>query len=146
MKRNPSVQEQNASTRALIREEALRPLDEWLPLILSSHKLEAADGILIRGNWVPTPDYMFTGCWLTRDQRFWEFEYLVDSITGELIAVEKFVDVTDTTNVSRHNPGYGMSYERLALDVLAELRGSPQLVATERIEPRLTKVGAGRDR
>lgn len=123
-----SVQEQNAASKTRIRALAASFKDNgfhfpWLIELLHAQSMPVDRGILIALTHVPEQrGEEYSGTWLTRDGRFFEFSVLVPRANAEL-EIDDWQNVTAETVVSEHLPGTGKSFGFLALEVLRQLQG-----------------------
>jgi len=64
------------------------------------------------------------GILLTRDQRFFSFEFELNAALTDVVIVHEFEDVTSQQNVSSSNKGTGKGFGALAISVLRALDGN----------------------
>jgi hypothetical protein len=121
-----NVREQNAASKSRIRALAASFKDNafhfpWLMELLHAQSMPVDRGILVALAHAPEQrGEEYSGTWLTRDARFFEFSVLVPRANAEL-EIEDWQDVTAETIVSEHLPGTGKSFGFLALEVLRQL-------------------------
>jgi hypothetical protein len=122
-----NVQEQNADAKARIRAIAASFKGDafgfpWLIELLQAQSMPVERGVLVSIADVPEQSgQQYSGTWLTREGRFFQFDVLVPQTNAEL-EIEGWEDVTAQTIVSEHLPGTGKSFGFLALEVLRELQ------------------------
>jgi hypothetical protein len=121
-----NVQEQNAATREGIRSIASAFRNNmlrypWLSGELISRKLDPSTGILVRLEDIPEQyGNLYQGYWLSAERRFYYFEILVARGPRASAQVEEWRDATDEVVVKASQPGTGMSFGFVALEVLSE--------------------------
>jgi len=129
-KKQLNVQEQNTLEKNNIRECALafrmgNPRVAWVRHALSAATLNPDDGILLSATTVPCGGYEETAYaeWLAKDRQFYTIEATTSLGESTLISLDLVKNVTESTDVSRHVRGKGMSFGCLAIEVLKELKG-----------------------
>lgn len=124
-----NVQQQNAATKATMSATASAFAHQpetipWLSVVLESHQLSSAKGILVHLVEIPEQEgNIQAGVWLTADQEFFEFEAMVTRDNQRLLDIEQFKNVTNTLSTCSHLPGVGQSFGALAIQLLNDRRG-----------------------
>ena len=122
------AQQQNANTRSLIAECALRdvrrdPALSWLPGVLRKQGLDPTNGILAAYAEMPGQDgRRCAGTWLTASRSFWQFNVLVPAAGSDAPTIERFEE--RSVSIFAHERGIGKSFGALAIEVLDELLGT----------------------
>jgi hypothetical protein len=96
----------------------------WIREMLKSRGHDPSCGALVGLSSVPSNQGdSYRGTWLTDQHQFWEFEAeMVCAKTNVLIEQVEFRNVTSETPILDKQPGIGMSFGQVALEVLFELR------------------------
>ena len=131
VRRRRNIQEQNLETRFRILQCARDFQSDpqrffWLVHALHAHSLLPEAGVLVSWKNIPEQEgIIHQGCWLTDAAEFYDFSVIVPWRNETPPVVEYWREVTSTTLISAHQPGTGKSFGWLALDVLWEIRDTP---------------------
>ena len=121
-----NVRQQNDATREEIRRTAAAFRGNmlgyaWLLSGLTQRQLDPLGGILAELACVPEQDGdLYSGYWLTTDERFYRFEILVTRQAPVTAQVEKWEEATAGVEVKPRQPGTGKSFGFIAIEVLRE--------------------------
>ena len=128
MRLNNSVQAQIERDKAQMLECAkafrhstiARP---WLDALLVSRGQSKESGALVSLDSTPEQSgELHRGIWINHESKFFSFAAVASYATRELIDVEEWHDVTDSTALDSHAPGIGKSFGQRAIETLDELQ------------------------
>lgn len=116
-----NVAQQNDDTLAEIKRAAMAAHSlPWLTKLLLTHGAPT-DGVLARLSVIPEQEGDFyVGIWLSSDEQFWDFALTVERSSAQVLEVERFGNITETTTISAHLPGVGKSFGHVAKQLLRE--------------------------
>ena len=97
----------------------------WLDALLASRGQSKESGALVLLDSTPEQSgELYRGIWINHERKFFSFTAVASYATSELIDVEEWRDVTDSTDFNAHVPGIGKSFGQRAIETLDELQSS----------------------
>lgn len=95
----------------------------WLDSLLASRGQSKELGALVLLESTPEQNgELHRGIWINHDRKFFSFVAVASYARGELIEVEEWLDVTESTDFNAHLPGIGKSFGQRAIETLDELQ------------------------